>query len=59
MIFETIEALAAAREIPLRTIELALDLPTGTFRTWNQTAPCNKLVEVARYFHVPVEKLLA
>lgn len=59
LIFETIKALAAARNIPLHTIELALGLPLGTLQAWNQTAPCNKLVEVARYFQVPVERLLA
>ncbi|WP_270775712.1 transcription repressor [Ligilactobacillus acidipiscis] len=58
LIFETIKALAATRNIPLRTIEISLGLPAGTFQTWNQTAPCNKLVAVARYFHVSVETLL-
>lgn len=58
LIFETIKALATARNISLYTLELALALPIGTLKTWNQTAPCNKLAEVARYFHVPVETLL-
>ncbi|GEN48544.1 hypothetical protein [Ligilactobacillus pobuzihii] len=58
MIFETIKTLAATRNISLYTLELALALPAGTLKTWNQTAPCNKLAEVARYFQVPIETLL-
>ncbi|GBG93546.1 hypothetical protein LFYK43_00050 [Ligilactobacillus salitolerans] len=58
MIFETIQALAETRNVHLEALEIALGLPEGTFRTWNQTAPCNKLAEVARYFHVSVETLL-
>lgn len=58
MIFETIKALAAVRNIPLRTVEISLNLPAGTLQTWNQTAPCNKLAEVARFFHVSIETLL-
>lgn len=58
LIFETIQALAVAKNIPVRTIEIALGLPDGTIRTWNQTAPCNKLAAVARYFEVPIETFL-
>lgn len=59
MIYDTINAICEKEGVSVWKMERELGLSNGCIRKWNESDPgISKVQKVAKYLHVPIEKLL-